>query len=249
MLPYSRLGHGARPVGRPGALGSPRRASRADARSRPGVRRADDDLRPPDARSGAGLHVERAARREDDLPRAAVGGPRPRAEQPRVRDRTERGAPREPARGRRAGGARARRGGPDGRPVRRDRRGAQRVRGRARAGSAVADRARRTRRSHHRLARRPRPRHGRRRGARRNRRDDRGARSARRGRRRSRAQRRVALGGRRMLGPPPRLGDPGRRDADRRPGPGGQGLHAHGPVDRRGAGGSRRRVSETRSPF
>ncbi len=170
--------HGAGPVGRPGALRGPRRAPGADARSRAGVRRADDDLRPPDARSGAGIHVERAARREDDLARAAVGGPRPRAEQSRVGDRTERGAPREPARGRRAGGARSRRGGPDGRPVRRDRRRAQRVRGRARAGSAVADRARRTRGSHHRLARGPWPGHGGRRGARRNRREDRDARSS-----------------------------------------------------------------------
>ena len=39
--------------------------------------------------------------------------------------------------------------------------------------------------------------------------------------------------------PPAHLGDPGSRDADRGAGPGGQGLHAHGPGDRRGAGGSR----------
>ncbi len=143
------------------------------------------------------------------------------------------------ARGRRAGRAHTRHGGPDGRPVRRHRRCAQRVRGGARAGSSIADRARGTRRGHHRLARGPRPRHGRGRRARRNRRDDRGARSARRRRRWSRAQRRVALGGRRMLGSPPRIGDPGRRDADRRPRAGRQGLHAHGPGDRRRAGGSR----------
>ena len=154
LLPYSRLVAAPGAVARPGALGGPRRAPRAHERPRPGVPRADVDPRPPDDRSGAGIHVERAARREDDLARAPLGGPRPRAEQSRVRDRAERGAPREPARGRRAGGARARRGGPDGRPVRRDRRRAQRVRRRARAGSPVADRARRARRSHLRLARR-----------------------------------------------------------------------------------------------
>ena len=54
-----------------------------------------------------GLHVERPARREDGLAREAVRRAGPRAEQPGLRDRTQRRAARRPAGGRRAGDARA----------------------------------------------------------------------------------------------------------------------------------------------
>ena len=70
-----------------------------------------------------------------------------------------------------------------------------------------------------------------RRAAGRNRRHARRARPDCRGGGRTGARRGAPVGGRRLFGARHRVGDPGRRDADLRPGHGHQGIHAHGPGD------------------
>ena len=64
-------------------------------------------------RSGAAVHVERSARREDGVARQALRPARARAEQPGVGHRAQRGAAGGSARRRRAGHTRARRRAPD----------------------------------------------------------------------------------------------------------------------------------------
>ena len=238
VLPYSRL------IASPGdvvaqeptdVLAVPRGGSpRDDSR----VSRGHVDPRAQDARSRPGLHVERPARREDGLARQAVRRTGPRAEQPGIGDRAQRGAARGPPGGRRAGDTRAGRRATDRGPARGHRRRA-RVLPRRRASRACC------RRSSRPNARTPSPtgstitastppsaeplaetavtlealdriaaaveRTGTRRGA--------------------------PVGGGRLFGSRPRVGDSGSRDAHLRPGRGHQGIHAHGPGDGRRAGG------------
>ena len=110
---------------RAGAHGYLRRPSRPLSRDDSRVPSGHVDARAQDARPRPGLHVERAARREDDLARQAVGGPGPRAEQPGVGHRAQRVAARGPSGGRRAGDARAGRRAADRSPARGRRRGAR----------------------------------------------------------------------------------------------------------------------------
>ena len=196
------------------------------------------------------LHVERPARREDGLARKAVGRTGPRAEQPGLRDRTERRrcsrtAWRTPSR-RHARSAPSRLTDAQLAAIDAVRASclAARVPGvlspiqQAEREDAIADWLDRSRR---------RRRHCR--AARRNRRDARRARSdcaARSSGPPLGAVLRWAAAGCSVRGH--RVGDSGGRDADLRPGHGHQGIHAHGPGHGRRARGPDSRALATRSP-
>ena len=181
----------------------------------------------------ARLHLERSARREDGLSRQIVRRTGPRAEQPGVGDRTQRRAARRPVwrtpSGRRARSVQPRLTEAQLAAVHAVRETCLATRGhgvrspieQAEREEAIADWL-----ADHGLdvaiAEM----------ACRHRRDVRGARPPGRRGRWAGVERRAAMGGGRVFGPRPRLGDSGRRDAHLRPGHGDQGLHAHGPGER-----------------